>query len=75
MATFIAEIVAMPTARRAIKDKDGNVIGQEQRTRISVEPRFADDDALVDTLFGIMGQSVKVTIVLEQPELGIGKGD
>ena len=59
----------MPTTRKALKDKEGTVIGHERRTRIVIEPRQADDEALVQDLFEMMGESVKVTVVLEQPKL------
>jgi hypothetical protein len=69
VAAFIAEIVGMPTVRKAIKDKEGQVVGHESRTRFVLEPRQADDDALVGALFEMMGESVKVTVVLEQGKL------
>ena len=75
MAGFIAEIVGMPTVRKALKDKEGQVIGHERRTRIVLEPRAADDQALADTLEEIMGYDCKVSIVLEQPALGMAEGD
>ena len=57
--------------RKALKDKEGQVIGHERRTRIVLEPRAADDQALADTLEELMGHDCKVSIVLEQPELGV----
>lgn len=69
MATFIGEIVAMPTTRKAIKDKEGSVIGHEMVNRITLEPRETDSKALIDHLFEIMGEAVQVTIVLEQGQL------
>ena len=69
MVTFIGEIVAMPTTRKAVKDKDGKVIAHEVRHRFTIEPRDADDDGLVAHLLEIIGESVKVSIVLEQPGL------
>ena len=72
MATFIAQISGVGIKYQPVKDKEGNVEGSEPVTRCTLQAVSADEHGLADSLGEMVGKRVKVTVLLEQLELGEG---
>ena len=70
MASFIADIKKVSISYMD-RVEDGEIVSSEPRATLAlVSTGQADEHALADALSEMKGKRVKVTILLEQPELG-----
>jgi hypothetical protein len=76
MATFVGQIAGVGTKRivETVRDEDTKqrvIVGTHPELRIALSSASCDVSDMEDLIGGMMGKSVKISITLEQGELGL----